>query len=137
MESGSSSTGKKKHDTEEDILHSKLYEPQLISHILSFLPTTDAFRTSVLSKKWINNWKFITKLDFDDGLYDGEYSCRICAHCEAASLSIFYVCDKVIFLFFLLLWLFNAKPFLILLSTSLLVFFGFQNVFFWFVKLRY
>ena len=105
MESGSSSTGKKKHDTEEDLLHNKLseVEPQLISHILSFLPTTDAFRTSVLSKKWLNNWTFITKLDFDDGLYDGEYSCRTCTHCEDDCPSVSYVCDKVIFLFFLLL----------------------------------
>ncbi|AES66879.1 putative F-box domain-containing protein [Medicago truncatula] len=38
----------------------------IIGYILFFLPTKEAVRTSVLSKKWIYLWKFITKLDFDD-----------------------------------------------------------------------
>jgi len=41
----------------------------LITHIISCLPTKDAVRTSVLSKKWINHWISITKLDLDDGVY--------------------------------------------------------------------
>ncbi|BAT93199.1 hypothetical protein VIGAN_07212500 [Vigna angularis var. angularis] len=49
---------------DEDTM-SKLPEP-LISRILSFLPTKDAVRTSVLSKKWFFRWTFITRLDFDD-----------------------------------------------------------------------
>uniref|UniRef100_A0A0R0FP47 F-box domain-containing protein n=1 Tax=Glycine max TaxID=3847 RepID=A0A0R0FP47_SOYBN len=47
---------------------SKLPEP-LVSHILSFLPTKDAVRTSVLSKKWQFRWTFITKLDLDDTVF--------------------------------------------------------------------
>ncbi|RHN50533.1 putative F-box domain-containing protein [Medicago truncatula] len=92
MESGLSTTGKKKHDT-EDVLHSKLSEPQLISHILSFLPTTDAVRTSVLSKKWLNNWTSVTKLHFDDSLF--KYLLRKCTHCADYIPSVSYVCDKV------------------------------------------
>jgi len=107
-----SSTGKKKHDTEEDILHSKLSEPQLISQILSFLPTRDAVRTSVLSKKWLNNWTSVSKLHFDDSLYS--CSPRICTHCKARCYSSFYVSDKVNFLFFLLLSFFHSKFFYIL-----------------------
>ncbi|KAK7401731.1 hypothetical protein VNO78_13437 [Psophocarpus tetragonolobus] len=47
---------------------SKLPEP-LITHILSFLTTKDAVRTSVLSKKWIFRWTFISKLDLDDTVF--------------------------------------------------------------------
>ncbi|WJX70918.1 hypothetical protein P8452_54972 [Trifolium repens] len=78
---------------EEDMFYSKLSEPHLISHILSFLPTRDAVRTSVLSKKWLDNWTFITKLDFDDGLYSD--STRICTHCKSKCYNNFYVSHKV------------------------------------------
>jgi hypothetical protein len=37
----------------------------VISHILSFLPTKYAVRTSTLSSTWKNNWKTVTTLDFD------------------------------------------------------------------------
>ncbi|RDX90523.1 F-box/LRR-repeat protein, partial [Mucuna pruriens] len=53
---------------EGDGTMSKLPEP-LINHILSFLPTKDAVRTSVLSKKWIFRWTFITKLNLDDTVF--------------------------------------------------------------------
>ncbi|KAJ1425232.1 Leucine-rich repeat domain superfamily [Sesbania bispinosa] len=46
-------------------LISSLPESILIS-ILSRLPIKDAIRTSVLSTKWIDLWKFITRVDFDD-----------------------------------------------------------------------
>ncbi|WVZ01576.1 hypothetical protein V8G54_027645 [Vigna mungo] len=55
---------RKKMINDEDTM-SKLPEP-LISRILSFLPTKDAVRTSVLSKKWLFCWTFITRLDLDD-----------------------------------------------------------------------
>ncbi|XP_061369960.1 F-box/FBD/LRR-repeat protein At3g14710-like [Gastrolobium bilobum] len=38
----------------------------IIGHILSFLPTKEAVQTSVLSKRWIYMWTFITELRFDD-----------------------------------------------------------------------
>lgn len=38
----------------------------IIGHILSFLPTKLAVRTSVLSKRWTYLWTFITKLSFED-----------------------------------------------------------------------
>ncbi|KAJ1383998.1 Leucine-rich repeat domain superfamily [Sesbania bispinosa] len=53
---------------EDDDIISKLPE-SLISRILSFLPTKDAVRTSVLSKIWIQRWTSITKLDFDDTVF--------------------------------------------------------------------
>jgi len=51
-------------EEEEDIFH-KIPEP-VITHILSFLPTKDAVRTSVLSKTWEHRWTFLTKLSLDD-----------------------------------------------------------------------
>ncbi|KAH1148668.1 hypothetical protein GYH30_043345 [Glycine max] len=47
---------------------SKLHE-SILGKILSFLPTTDAVHTSVLSKGWIHVWKSITGLQFNDALH--------------------------------------------------------------------
>ncbi|KAJ0633862.1 putative F-box domain-containing protein [Helianthus annuus] len=38
---------------------------EIISHILSLMPTKYAVQTSVLSKKWRYIWMFVTNLDFD------------------------------------------------------------------------
>ncbi|KHN42590.1 Putative F-box protein, partial [Glycine soja] len=38
----------------------------IIGCILLFLPTKEAICTSVLSKKWIYLWRFITNLEFED-----------------------------------------------------------------------
>jgi len=50
---------------EDDIFYNKLLE-QLITHILSFLPTEDAVRTSLLSKRWKTRWSSLTKLSIHD-----------------------------------------------------------------------
>ncbi|CAA7024406.1 unnamed protein product [Microthlaspi erraticum] len=42
---------------------------ELLYQILSFLPTKDAAVTSVLSKRWLNLWKFNPNLDIDDTLF--------------------------------------------------------------------
>ncbi|KAI3498098.1 hypothetical protein L1887_33844 [Cichorium endivia] len=39
---------------------------ELLSHILSLMPTKFAVRTSILSKRWRYHWTFVTNLDFDD-----------------------------------------------------------------------
>lgn len=52
----------------EDDIISKLPD-SLITHILSLLPTKDAVCTSVLSKRWIESWTLITKLDLDDFVF--------------------------------------------------------------------
>ncbi|TKY49272.1 F-box/FBD/LRR-repeat protein [Spatholobus suberectus] len=44
---------------------SKLHE-SVLGHVLSFLPTMEAVHTSVLSKRWIDVWKSITGLQFND-----------------------------------------------------------------------
>ncbi|KAM5583978.1 F-box/FBD/LRR-repeat protein [Rosa sericea] len=38
----------------------------LVCHILSFIPTVEAVRTTVLSKRWNDMWTSVTSLDFDD-----------------------------------------------------------------------
>ncbi|KAL6283332.1 hypothetical protein ACE6H2_014261 [Prunus campanulata] len=38
----------------------------LVCHLLSFLPTTCAVRTTVLSKRWNNVWTCVTNLNFND-----------------------------------------------------------------------
>ncbi|PNX92214.1 F-box/LRR-repeat protein [Trifolium pratense] len=59
----------KKHKVNEcEDITNKLPEP-LISRILSLLPTKDAARTSVLSKKWMYRWISVSKLDLDDSLF--------------------------------------------------------------------
>jgi hypothetical protein len=60
------STHKKQND-KDDII-SKLPD-SVIGHILSFLPTKYAVRTSVLSKRWIENWTLIPKVKLDDSLF--------------------------------------------------------------------
>ncbi|KAJ7948841.1 F-box domain-containing protein/FBD domain-containing protein [Quillaja saponaria] len=38
---------------------------QLLSTILSYLPTDEAVCTSILSKKWTHSWRFVSRLDID------------------------------------------------------------------------
>ncbi|KAJ0814833.1 putative F-box domain, leucine-rich repeat domain superfamily, F-box-like domain superfamily [Helianthus annuus] len=39
---------------------------EILSHILSLMPTKFAVQTSVLSKRWRYSWMFVTNIDFDD-----------------------------------------------------------------------
>jgi len=54
---------------------------ELLCHILSFLPTKFAFKTSVLSKRWTPLCKLLTSLIFDDKSVYGEHAllhfCRL------------------------------------------------------------
>nr|XP_043620725.1 F-box/LRR-repeat protein At3g58900-like [Erigeron canadensis]XP_043620726.1 F-box/LRR-repeat protein At3g58900-like [Erigeron canadensis] len=40
----------------------------ILHHILSFLPTTEVVKTSILSKRWKNLWASVSNIDFDDSL---------------------------------------------------------------------
>ena len=60
---------------EEDIISNMLPEP-VITHILSFLPTKDAIRTSTLSKKWERRWTSITKLSLHDYQLSVDFTIR-------------------------------------------------------------
>ncbi|CAK8530223.1 unnamed protein product [Lathyrus sativus] len=39
---------------------------EILTHILSFLPTTQAIATSILSKRWIHLWRHVPLLHFSD-----------------------------------------------------------------------
>ncbi|KAJ4943979.1 hypothetical protein NE237_026766 [Protea cynaroides] len=60
---------KNNKETSDRISH--LPEP-ILFHILSFLSTKDALRTSFLSKSWTNLWTGIPVLDFDESKFYGE-----------------------------------------------------------------
>nr|KYP39139.1 F-box/LRR-repeat protein At3g14710 family [Cajanus cajan] len=62
---GPNSSSKKQKSKEDQDIISNLPDV-IIYYILSFLPTRDAVRTCVLSKRWIYLWTFITKLHFND-----------------------------------------------------------------------
>ncbi|RVW99635.1 putative F-box/LRR-repeat protein [Vitis vinifera] len=44
----------------------------VLIHMLSFLPTADAVRTCILSKRWEFLWTYLRNINFDDRLYLGE-----------------------------------------------------------------
>lgn len=49
----------------------------LICHILSFLPTIEAVRTTHLSKRWNDMWTCVTTLDFDVLREEEDYGCHL------------------------------------------------------------
>lgn len=68
----------------------------IIAHILSFLRIEDAVRTSVLSRRWIYMWTFVTKLYFGDKpIYKLKktrfmnFVCRVLFHLNSASIDSF------------------------------------------------
>ena len=88
MEGGSSKVHKSSLMTsvgeEDDMITSKLPE-SIIGRIMSLLPTKDAVRTCVLSKRWINHWaSSITKLNIDDIDLSYNYNSGVCSCCEAS-----------------------------------------------------
>ncbi|PWA72429.1 F-box/RNI-like superfamily protein [Artemisia annua] len=49
----------------------------ILHHILSFIPSKDVLKTSVLSKRWNNVWTSVSNLDLDDALlYTSVIDCR-------------------------------------------------------------
>jgi len=47
---------------------------EILSHILTLLPTKLAFSTAILSKRWHPIYRSLTSLDLDDGVLDDEKS---------------------------------------------------------------
>ncbi|CAK9138055.1 unnamed protein product [Ilex paraguariensis] len=62
----------------------------LIGHILSFLPTKYAVRTSVLSTKWKKMWTLISNLDFDDQLLTLHPPTNNSDQCKASFMKFVY-----------------------------------------------
>ncbi|PON72028.1 F-box domain containing protein [Parasponia andersonii] len=54
-------------------------------HILSLLPTIDAVRMSLVSKRWIDMWYSLPVVEFSDsavfGNYDSDQLCRFVSSC--------------------------------------------------------
>jgi len=72
---------KKKLNKEEDINENSKclgdLPEEVLRHILSFLPTKDAVRTSVLSKSWEYRWASIPNLDFSYAIKRFNLSCDV------------------------------------------------------------
>ncbi|CAH1416546.1 unnamed protein product [Lactuca virosa] len=68
---------------------------EVVSHILSLMPTKFAVRTSALSKRWKYSWKFVTNLDFNDYYPYNGLNCfsnfvdRVLEHCKTSQLKSF------------------------------------------------
>ncbi|CAI9261632.1 unnamed protein product [Lactuca saligna] len=68
---------------------------EILSHILSLMPTSFAVRTSILSKRWKHCWRMITNLDLNDYylVYNlkcfSKYVDRVLEHCKASQLKSF------------------------------------------------
>ncbi|XP_045808367.1 FBD-associated F-box protein At5g22730-like [Trifolium pratense] len=77
---------------EQDMINNKLPE-LLINRILSLLPTKDAVRTCVLSKRWMNRWTSITQLDINDSDLSYNYN-PICSYCQNICIDYCYEYDK-------------------------------------------
>ena len=56
-------------DIDEDRKNLDNLPEEILRHILSLLPTIDAIRTSMLSKRWENLWTCIPNLDFQQRLH--------------------------------------------------------------------
>lgn len=94
----------KKYEIDRDII-SNLPE-NVLTHILSFLPTKYVVRTSVLSTKWKDTWTKVTNLHLDDELlssrknmtrraYFMNFVDRILLHLKNSKIQSFYLsCDN-------------------------------------------
>ncbi|KAK4417260.1 putative F-box/LRR-repeat protein [Sesamum alatum] len=85
-----SKTLENKYDQEDKI--SSLPEP-ILHHILSYLPTKDAAKTSALSKTWNSSWKSFPILDFNQYSFQ-ESACSRTAHKNLTQLTQDF-CDYV------------------------------------------
>ncbi|CAA3017637.1 F-box LRR-repeat At3g58900-like isoform X1 [Olea europaea subsp. europaea] len=56
----------KKEDRREDLI--SILPNAILQHILSFLPTKDIIRTSILCKRWKNLWTSISNIDLWDSI---------------------------------------------------------------------
>ncbi|PWA49887.1 FBD-like protein [Artemisia annua] len=71
---------------------------EVISVILSLMPTKYAVRTSILSKGWRYNWMLVTNLDFDDSHPDHGYKIlssfvdRVLGLCKTTEIGLFRLC---------------------------------------------
>lgn len=70
--------------------------PEILSHILSLMPTKLAVKTSILSKKWRYSWMLVYNLDFDDigrPLHGKEcfleFVDRVLKRCKTSKLELF------------------------------------------------
>ncbi|KAI3498099.1 hypothetical protein L1887_33846 [Cichorium endivia] len=88
--------------TSDNIDRLSCLHEEVLSHILSLMPTKFAVRTSILSKRWRYHWTLVNNLDFDDihpvhGLYCFiNFVNRVLALCKASHINLFRLhCSEI------------------------------------------
>lgn len=88
--------------TSDNIDRLSCLHEEVLSHILSLMPTKFAVRTSILSKRWRYHWTLVNNLDFDDihpvhGLYCfTNFVNRVLALCKTSHVNLFRLhCSEI------------------------------------------
>ncbi|KAJ9563550.1 hypothetical protein OSB04_008710 [Centaurea solstitialis] len=89
---------KKMSSTNDNVDRLSSLPEEVVSHILSLMPTNFSVRTSILSKRWRYSWTLVHNLDFDDihSVYGldcfTKFVDRVLYLCETSQVQLFRLC---------------------------------------------